>query len=52
MEKITLELDDRLFGMLSDIKNHYDSETSKTVSMDELIKELIVAHYYMEVKDE
>lgn len=50
MQKITLELDNKLTGMLSELKNHYDKETSKTVTHEELLKELIVAHYYMEVK--
>ncbi|MFS0637841.1 hypothetical protein AB1K84_18215 [Mesobacillus foraminis] len=52
MQKITLELDNRLFGMLNELKNQYDEETSKTVTHDELLRELIVAHYYMEVKKE
>lgn len=52
MEKITLELDNKLYGMLSEIKDHYDQETSKAVTYEELLKELIVAHYYIEVKGE
>ncbi|MGI8384287.1 hypothetical protein [Robertmurraya sp. P23] len=50
MENITISLDSKLSGMLNELKDHYDEETSKSVSYEELIKELIVAHYYMEVK--
>lgn len=52
MEKITLELDNKLFGMLCEIKDHYDKKTSKAVTSEGLLKELIIAHYYMEVKKE
>jgi hypothetical protein len=50
MQKITLELDNKLFGMLDEIKNQYNKKTSKTVTFEELLKELIVAHYYIEIK--
>lgn len=50
MQNISLMLDDEMMNMLNQLKEHYDKETSLAVGYEELIKELIVTHYYEEVK--
>ncbi|WP_338447755.1 hypothetical protein R4Z09_16025 [Niallia oryzisoli] len=47
MQRITLELDNEELEMIKKIKQYHDKDIGITVSLDDLIKEIINSHYVM-----
>ncbi|WP_335384648.1 hypothetical protein [Neobacillus drentensis] len=43
-------MDGELFRMLNEIEEHYAKETGIGVSLDKLIEELIILHYYAKIE--